>query len=653
MPIRHIAFDVETRLIGPGRMAPRLVCVTTFDGERRRLRDRAEGLELMRELLEDDQVVLVGHKAAFDMAVLCESGGVRMTALVFAAYEAGRVRCTLVREKLIEIANGTMSEKSRYSLEALALKRLGEDISTSKKGPDVWRTRYRELEGIPTEEWPLDARAYAIEDAVLAYKVYSHQTPASYSRSRLAPPDEDWTRWLLPQEQAVPEACLVSPDEHLQTRAAFALHLCGAWGIRVDGESLESLRRGLEKAVAQEMGDLILDGVYVQKKKDGPYSRDLSRVRQLVKEQCTAQNLPVPRTPSGQISTSKEVLAACQGNSSLASLLRISSEQKLLNTYVPLLAKGVDAPIHSYWNVLVKTGRTSCRRPNLQNQPRRPGVRECFVPRPGHVFIACDYHCAELRSLAQVLLDKYGASAMARALLDGQDLHVKTAASILGISYTDALERHHQKDKEVAKMRQLAKALNFGLPGGLGAARFTEFAAAPPYYQTLTLDEAKALKETWLSVYPEMRTYFADIGRNTMRGGDSFTLRQHRSGRLRGGAGYCDGANSYFQGLTADGMKIALWRVTRECYDQEPGSPLSGVRVVAMIHDELILEAPAEYAAEAAKRVEQLMSEGMSVVTPDIPAPAEAALMRRWSKAASDPVHDATGRLIPYEDSLL
>ena len=45
------------------------------------------------------------------------------------------------------------------------------------------------------------------------------------------------------------------------------------------------------------------------------------------------------------------------------------------------------------------------------------------------------------------------------------------------------------------------------------------------------------------------------------------------------------------------------------------------------------------------------MSREMRRYTPDIPAPVEAALMRRWSKAAGDAVRDASGRLIPWEDS--
>ena len=126
------------------------------------------------------------------------------------------------------------------------------------------------------------------------------------------------------------------------------------------------------------------------------------------------------------------------------------------------------------------------------------------------------------------------------------------------------------------------------------------------------------------------------------------TLRHPRTGFVRGGVGYCDGANHFFQHLTAMGMKRALCRVTRECYDPTLRSPLFGCRVVACIHDELLLEAPEEVSSLAARRLSAVMVEEMKVFLPDVPVSAESALMRRWRKAA-EPV-EKDGRLIPWED---
>ena len=63
------------------------------------------------------------------------------------------------------------------------------------------------------------------------------------------------------------------------------------------------------------------------------------------------------------------------------------------------------------------------------------------------------------------------------------------------------------------------------------------------------------------------------------------------TGRVRGRVGFTQARNTPFQGLAADGAKLALWALIR-----------AGYRVVAFIHDEIIVELPEEgvdHAAEA------------------------------------------------------
>jgi DNA polymerase I-like protein with 3'-5' exonuclease and polymerase domains len=67
------------------------------------------------------------------------------------------------------------------------------------------------------------------------------------------------------------------------------------------------------------------------------------------------------------------------------------------------------------------------------------------------------------------------------------------------------------------------------------------------------------------------------------------------------------------------------------------------------VHDEIIAEVPEDRAHEAAHRIAEVMVETMNLYTPDVPARAEPALMRRWYKAA-DPVY-VDGRLVPWEPS--
>jgi DNA polymerase I-like protein with 3'-5' exonuclease and polymerase domains len=230
----------------------------------------------------------------------------------------------------------------------------------------------------------------------------------------------------------------------------------------------------------------------------------------------------------------------------------------------------------------------------------------------------------------------------------------------LGIEYTEALRRHKAKDKEVKEMRQLAKAANFGYPGGLGAGSFQTY-AKDTYDVAIAEDDARQLKAQWLEAWPEMRRFFDHVG-GQLQMRDAFDLVQPRSGRVRGQVGYCDGCNSHFQGLAADGAKAAMFFLQQESYtgyselwtrkEHASPSPLYGSRMVAFIHDEFVLEVPEELslAQAAVARLVDVMVAGMRIYVPDVPIKAEPTLMRRWYKEA-EPVWDDAGNLLVWEPS--
>jgi len=107
------------------------------------------------------------------------------------------------------------------------------------------------------------------------------------------------------------------------------------------------------------------------------------------------------------------------------------------------------------------------------------------------------------------------------------------------------------------------------------------------------------------------------------------------TGRLRGYPSYCAARNTVFQGLAADGAKLALYRLHRESF-----------RVVNFIHDEVIVELPEQADHTAlAEQIKRIMVDEMRRVVPDIPIECEYALMRRWHKGA-EAVYE-NERLVP------
>jgi len=114
-----------------------------------------------------------------------------------------------------------------------------------------------------------------------------------------------------------------------------------------------------------------------------------------------------------------------------------------------------------------------------------------------------------------------------------------------------------------------------------------------------------------------------------------FTL----TSRLRANATYCARHNTVFQGLAADGAKLAMWKLWR-----------AGYRIVNFIHDQFLIEVPANSDLKShADTIQQLMITGMKQVVPDLKVGVSYAATDRWRKAA-EAVIDTTGtRLLLWQ----
>ncbi len=666
--MRYVFWDSETHLIKRGLIAPKMVCLTFAEqveqdllGEPERVTRehqalvpsalcearedvstttgqsrgtfvqgimlRADAITWLRAQLLDPGVTIVGHNVWFDLgvAVVADSS---LLPLIFAKLEAGLVHDTQVRQQLIDIATGEMKffldedgdpQATKYDLAAIARRLLNKHVS--KK--DSWRLKYALLDGVPLSEWPAEALFYAINDAVTTGQIHAKQDEIAGGPI---------------------------PNSIEQHRAAWALHLMSMWGVRTDGPAVEKLKEELTRDFSAMMTELrpsgllkiiparlvtrgALKGTTTAEK----VTKNMAAIKDRVTECYTKAIKPdgtpgeVPLSESGKnVSTNKKTLTE-SGDTQLKKLAEAGAIGKLLNTYVPVLESGTQWPICPRYNVLVETGRTSCSNPNIQNPPRAGGVRNCFVPRDGWVYAFSDYDTLELRALAQVCLDILGQSKMADALRAGQDLHLSLAAEMAGLSYERAKELYDSGDNKMIEDRQFCKIPNFGLPGGLGADTFVAFAEG--YGAKINRDQAVETIAAWRKRWTEMEAYFAWVNSLT-----DTAVTQIRSGRVRGGAGYCAIANGFFQGLAADGAKEALWLVAKECY-LDQSSPLFGCRPCFFLHDEIGIEIPrrwigASQASTATKRLSEVMIEAMKKWIPDIPIFCSPYMVRRWYKGA-------------------
>ena len=276
----------------------------------------------------------------------------------------------------------------------------------------------------------------------------------------------------IPQDEIMGHAKQVSYD--------FALRLTGSQGICVDASKVSSVKKSLEDAIRETAAPLLDTGILKIEK--GEIKENKSVLKAKVQTAYESMKKEIKKTNSGEISVDKGALEESE-DADLLALLEYREVTKLLSTYIDSVEMvnlpRMDGRLRCDYEVLQATGRTSSKDPNLQNLPRREGIRDCFVPSADFVFVACDYDAAELRTLAQCHYSITGKESPLLSMYkqdSGFDPHTWFACKMLNISYEEGMTRKSQGDKEIKKQRQRAKACNFGFPGGMGASSFMAYA---------------------------------------------------------------------------------------------------------------------------------------------------------------------------------
>ena len=690
-----LAFDTETHLFRPGLMAPRMVC-SSWSHVGAGPQPSAwltvgipQTVKEVREVLEDNSITLVLANAAYDMVVLMATDP-SLIPLIFQAYNKGRIYDVLIGCALIAIHQGnlgyhpvTRAEIHRYSLARAVDIYLGRD---NAKANDSYRLRYGELDGVPESEWPEEARQYPLDDARNTLEVclaqlktkdpnlsnMSAQAKAALALHLSSVWGQRTDGLAVAELEAMVDKKLAEAVGRFKTNGLIA------WDPKKKEFKTNTIK--VKTLVAESYGASgACPSCGGSGKVTSPANKNKKNPTQINCGDCSSTGLDLsscqamPRTPAGGIQADRDGLVECD-NEELTLFSKVSELRKLKETYIPFLKTGINVPINTNANVLVASGRTSYDG-LTQTMPRGWGVRECFIPRKGWRLISVDYNSLELGTLAQAQIKIVGTSVLADALNKGLDPHAYFASKMIGVSYDDFMvvlaDKTHPLFKKYKGFRQGAKEGNFGFPGGMGAAtlvrsarkkgvrfcmvlggeekcgrlgKVTEWQKRPtPPVCLRCVGFAQGLKDQWMGNWPETKPYFDHISDIV---NSSCEVTQIGSGRIRGGVDFCNAANTYFQGLAADGAKEALWVVTEAMYNN-PSSPLFGSRVFSFVHDEILMESPSELASNAAKELARVMVSTMRKWCPDVTINAEPAMMLAWSKDAS-PVFNDKGDLIPW-----
>jgi len=415
------------------------------------------------------------------------------------------------------------------------------------------------------------------------------------------------------------------------------------WRVMSESLNREGLAKvaGLENDLVPIMSGVELAGVKVLRSLWGDIcqeqivraSRSKAEAESLLSGVNVNSSVQVKRALSKHLglelpNVKKETLTAYQGDAVVDALLRYRGVANfgIGKRITTALDQSQDGRVRGSWKQLsAPTGRMSCSSPALLSFPRSRGCRAAVTPADGTMFIVADYSTIEVRIAAQIAGDEF----LIDLFQQGEDVHCVTAAAMLGKEPHDV----------VSEERTLAKPVNFGLLYGMMPLNLVPFARSE-YDLILSKKQANGFATAFFDRYRGVRRWHDRIWGLVKRKSGVIEART-LSGRARlferpksrrGSKNWYSDLRSTWraclntpvQGTGADGMKRALVLLA-------PRLEALGARVVLVVHDELVVEAPIEVSDEVNRVVRSGMIEGMAHYITDVPIEVESRISSSWA----------------------
>ena len=306
------------------------------------------------------------------------------------------------------------------------------------------------------------------------------------------------------------------------------------------------------------------------------------------------------------------------GNELAKKVIEYRGFAKLKSTYVDALLTLLypnHKRIHTSFSLTsTSTGRLASSDPNLQNIPIRSEagkeIRQAFIAKDGYKLICADYSQIELRLMADVADVKL----LREALINNEDIHASTASQVFGIPLNEI----------DADTRRRAKAINFGIVYGISAFGLSNQLG-------ISRTEAKQYIDAYFDKYPQIKTYMdktiafaheheyveTPFGRKCYvygineKGLSSFAERAAINAPIQGGA--------------ADIIKLAMIKVAEDLKKSKLDATL-----LLQVHDELIFEVADKDVEQASTLIKNAME---TVVNLSVPLIVEVGVGNNWKEA--------------------
>lgn len=242
--------------------------------------------------------------------------------------------------------------------------------------------------------------------------------------------------------------------------------------------------------------------LFIMNETSGKPSINQKRLREILQAIAEEKDLSPPSTgKTKELTTSVKWWGAYADEDPFLELwVQLEQTAKLSQFFGGLTEKR----IHPKYSTLVRTRRTSCSSPNIQQLPREGGFREMVTAAPGAVLLTVDFSAIELRTLAVVCEKTFGFSRLAEVFR----------------------QRVEYLPTFVDRVWNCLQGLN----------RNPELRFA--------MEQRKAGEGLFRKLF--------------------WTSVETPTGRRRASVSFSQARNTPFQGLAADGAKLSLWRLYRE-----------------------------------------------------------------------------------------
>lgn len=339
-------------------------------------------------------------------------------------------------------------------------------------------------------------------------------------------------------------------------------------------------------------------------------------------------------------------------------LLKYRELNKLLTTYIEPLPNKIsaDGRLHGSFNQSATvTGRFASNNPNLQNLPYN--ARKMFVAPEGKLIIGIDFSQIEPRFLSHITQDKD----FMNPYETGRDLYSEIASKVF--------KKPIEECGDGSKYRKMSKVILLGMMYGISSISLAESFG-------ISLEEAEQLYVDFHEAYPVVKAWFdatneqADkygfvqtawgrkrrflghvelakkyhiihskmqkkLGKETFNIWEEYRNKKVKYAEARA---YQDVAGEYsrvarqsinaiIQGSSADIMKIAMVKVQEHL--KKKGN---GWKLLATIHDELLIEIPATATAEEVQAIAEVQR---TCVELTIPMKVDVEVSARWGCGVS------------------